>query len=76
MRAAEAKALRERVTTAEKRILHLEKTIVEKDKYITGLEGQLRQITASSATILTANHASDDIAEAAQRSDKAKGRKR
>lgn len=68
--------LRDRLSTAEDRILALEHTIIEKDKYIAGLEAQIGQITQSSAVILTGNHASDDISGAAERSAEKKGKRK
>jgi chromosome segregation ATPase len=72
---AEISGLRERLTEAESRIRHLEEVVVqkdhaiiEKDKYIAGLEAQIGQITQSSAVILSGNHASPDVSEAAGRS--------
>lgn len=73
--ASESRDLRTRLTGAEKRIGHLEEMIIQKDKYIAGLEAQIGQITQSSAVILTGNHASDDIAGAAKRSARERGRK-
>ena len=72
----EIDGLRVRLSAAEKRIQQLESTIVEKDKYIAGLEAQIGQITQSSAVILSGNHASDDIAGAASRSAETKGQGR